>query len=258
MGERQKLRGESFFMSQPTSGRSLVIIPTYNEAENIADVTSLSLEVNPKIEILFVDDNSSDGTQERIAEAQLRFPNRIHLLRRSGKLGLGTAYIAGFKWALERGYSQVIEMDADLSHDPKDLGRMLDLLRTFPVVVGSRYVAGGRTENWGILRQLISRSGSLYSRLILGFRVKDMTAGYVGWSRQVLESIRLDKVKSQGYGFQVELKYRAHRAGFAIHEMPITFRDRIRGTSKMGTHIVVEAIRRVFLLRIDAMRDPNF
>ena len=245
-------------MSPTSKGRSLVIIPTYNEVDNIADVSSLSLDVSGQIEILFVDDNSTDGTQDRIAEAQARFPGRIHLLSRSGKLGLGTAYIAGFKWALERGYGQVIEMDADLSHDPKDLGRILDLLRTYPVVVGSRYVAGGRTENWGLLRQLISRSGSLYSRLVLGFRVKDMTAGYVGWNRSVLETIRLDKVKSQGYGFQVELKYRAHRAGFAIHEMPIVFRDRIRGTSKMGANIVVEAIRRVFLLRIDALRDPNF
>jgi dolichol-phosphate mannosyltransferase len=245
-------------MSQTTQGRSLVIIPTYNESENIADVTSQSVGVDPSIDLLFVDDNSTDGTQDRIAEAQTRFPNRIHLVRRSGKLGLGTAYIAGFKWALERAYERVIEMDADLSHDPKDLGRMLGLLHRYPVVVGSRYVAGGRTENWGLLRQLISRSGSLYSRLMLGFRVKDMTAGYVGWNRQVLETIRLDKVKSQGYGFQVELKYRAHRAGFAIHEMPIVFRDRIRGTSKMGAHIVLEAIQRVFLLRIAALRDPNF
>ena len=203
LGGRQNLEGDAHSMAQTNKGRSLVIIPTYNEAENIADVTSLSLNVSPEIDLLFVDDNSSDGTQDRIADAQARFPNRIHLLRRSGKLGLGTAYIAGFKWALERGYVQVIEMDADLSHDPKDLGRMLNLLQHHPVVVGSRYVAGGRTENWGVVRQIISRSGSLYSRIVLGFRVKNMTAGYVGWNRTVLETIRLDKVKSQGYGFQV-------------------------------------------------------
>ena len=238
--------------------RSLVIIPTYNEVDNIEDVTRLTLSVDPTFDILFVDDNSSDGTQGRIGEAQEAYQGRIHLLTRSSKLGLGTAYIAGFKWALSRQYAHIIEMDADLSHDPKDLARMTLLLRKHPVVVGSRYVQGGKTQNWGMLRQLISRSGSIYSRFVLGFNVRDMTAGYVGWRRQVLEAIGLDRVRSQGYGFQVELKYRAHRAGFPIHEMPIIFRDRIRGTSKMGANIIFEAMRRVLLLRLSAARDPNF
>lgn len=238
--------------------RSLVVIPTYNEVENIEDVTRLSLAVDPTLEILFVDDNSTDGTPTQIHAAQSRYPGRIHLLSRSGKLGLGTAYIAGFHWALTRGYENIIEMDADLSHNPSDLSRILALLASHPIVVGSRYVAGGGTENWSLLRQIISRSGSLYSRLVLGFQVRDMTAGFVGWRKQVLEAIRLDKVRSQGYGFQVELKYRAHRAGFPLHEMPIIFRDRIRGTSKMGANIIFEAMRRVLLLRLAAVKDPHF
>jgi dolichol-phosphate mannosyltransferase len=231
--------------------RALIIVPTYNERDNVPRVVAEFLAPVPGSELLFVDDASPDGTGELLDELAAE-DARVHVLHRPGKLGLGTAYIDGFRWALARDtYDYVIEMDADFSHDPRYLPRMVELAREgADVVVGSRYVAGGGTQNWGVGRQLISRAGGTYARTILGMGVRDMTAGFVCYRRQALEALDLEAIKSNGYSFQIEMKYRAHRAGLKIVELPIVFEDRRVGQSKMSRAIVAEAFWRVWKLRL--------
>ena len=229
--------------------KNLVIVPTYNESGNIEELVRKTFAHSPKIHMLFVDDNSQDSTVDKIRIEQSRRPGQVELIQRAGKLGLGTAYIAGFKWALQRDYQHIIEMDADLSHDPAEIPTMLEWLKTYPVAIGSRYVDGGGTMNWGLFRRLLSRFGSIYGRTILGIQVKDLTGGFNGWRASVLKAIDPDSVRSQGYAFQIELKYRAIRSGFSIKEFAILFADRTIGQSRMSSRIVVEAMVRVWSLR---------
>ena len=230
--------------------RTLIIVPTYNERDNVGRVAAEFLAQVPESELLLVDDASTDGTGEIIDEL-CATDERIHVLHRAGKLGLGTAYIEGFRWALDRDFDLVIEMDADFSHDPKYLPRMVALAEEgADLVVGSRYVDGGGTVNWGLGRQLISRSGGRYARTILGMQVNDLTSGFVCYRRRALERIDLEAVRSNGYSFQIEMKYRAHRAGLTIVEMPIVFEDRRVGQSKMSRAIVLEALWMVWKLRL--------
>ena len=228
----------------------LIIIPTYNERENAPAIAAAVHASLPEAHILFVDDNSPDGTGAVIDALIPRAP-WVKVLHRAGTQGLGTASIAGFKQGLADGYQVLIEMDADFSHDPKYLPEMLRRLDAgADLVVGSRYVRGGGTENWGLARQVISRGGGLYARTILGVRVKDLTAGFLAYKRRVLETIDLDAVGSQGYGFQIEMKYRTLGKGFRVEEMPITFVDRRVGQSKMSRKIVLEALTMVWRLRL--------
>ncbi len=234
--------------------RALVVIPTYNEIENIPVLIQRVLSTCPQsVDILVVDDGSPDGTGACV-EALSQKDQRIHVAHRARKLGLGTAYVHGFRWGLERGYDVLIEMDADFSHDPAYLPTMLKELESKDVVIGSRYVAGGGTRNWGLGRKLLSRGGSLYSRLILGAPIRDFTGGFNGWRRRVLEAIDLASLKSDGYSFQIELKYRAFLKKFSIQEFPILFVDRKVGNSKMNRRIVFEALARVWQFRMKARR----
>lgn len=229
--------------------RALVIIPTYNERENIVPLVEAITSFGRGVHILVVDDNSPDGTAKEVERLQLQH-QQLHLLLRAEKKGLGRAYIAGFHWGLERGYDALIEMDADFSHRPEDLMTLIDALESgAKFVVGSRYVQGGGTVNWGLGRKALSRGGSLYARTILGYPLKDWTGGFNGWRREVLEGIGLDNIRSDGYSFQVELKYRALRAGFKGREVPIIFEDRRVGESKMSLMIVFEAFYRVWKIR---------
>lgn len=228
--------------------KKLVIIPTYNELENIRELVPTLLELKESFDILVVDDNSPDGTAAWVQEFS-KTRDRVHLLLRAKKQGLGKAYIAGFKWGLERKYEALIEMDADFSHAPQDLVKVLQALNNHPVVIGSRYVPGGKTVNWGFLRKLISRGGSLYSRLVLGYPTKDWTGGFNGWHAQVLKDIDLDSIQSNGYSFQIELKYKAQKKGYTVCEVPITFEDRRVGQSKMSMKIVLEAFYKVWMIR---------
>lgn len=230
--------------------RILVIIPTYNEAENVRPLVEGIREHVPGLHVLFVDDNSKDGTRDQIASLMTDAPGTIHLLAREKKLGLGTAYVAGFHWGLARDYDALIEMDADHSHRPIDLARLVAELKTRPVVVGSRYVPGGGTANWGLIRKLISRVGSTYAGAILRLNVRDLTGGFNGWQRHVIEAIGPDSMRSEGYTFQIELKFRASLAGFPIYEMPILFVERRAGQSKMSSRIVFEAMYRVWHLAL--------
>jgi len=245
-------RGESVTGTETL--KSLVVLPTYNERENIEPVVAAILGQASDIEVLVVDDNSPDGTGQivdRLAEAE----PRIHVLHRSGKLGLGTAYIAGFTWALARDYAYIFEMDADFSHDPADLVRLRAVLVSgeAEASVGSRWVPGGGTRNWSFLRTFISRGGSLYSRMILGVPVQDLTSGFKCFSRHVLEHLDLETVRSNGYAFQVEMNYRCFLRGFRVAEVPIVFVDRRVGRSKMGGHIVREAMLMVLRMRLQAL-----
>lgn len=228
--------------------KSLVIIPTYNEKENIAEIVPAIFAKAPTVHILVVDDNSPDGTAQVVKTMQQDYPN-LHLLSRAGKEGLGRAYIAGFQWALERGYEFVVEMDADFSHRPEDLVELLKAGESADYVIGSRYTAGGGTQNWTWSRKLISRGGSLYSRLILGFPIRDWTGGFNGWKAEVLRALDLPTIRSNGYSFQIELKYKAAKRGFKFREVPILFMDRKAGQSKMSGKIVVEAFYRVWQIR---------
>jgi dolichol-phosphate mannosyltransferase len=228
--------------------RSLIVVPTYNERENIASLIPAILQATPDVEILVVDDNSPDGTASVVRELQERFP-QVHLLLRQGKEGLGKAYLAGFRWGLENGYEALVQMDADFSHRPEDLKRLLEALPEVDFVMGSRWVKGGETVNWGLGRKLISRGGSFYARQILRFPVRDWTGGFNGWKSQTLIKLGLDSVRSEGYSFQIELKYRALKLGFRGKEVPIIFEDRRVGQSKMSSRIVFEALYRVWGLR---------
>ena len=228
----------------------LVIIPTYNERDNIEAVTAAVQRDLPGAHVLIIDDHSPDGTGD-IADALAKRNSTIQVLHRAGKMGLGTAYLAGFERAIDQRYDYVFEFDADFSHDPKYLAPMLDHLRSgADVVVGSRYVDGGGTLNWGPGRKLISRGGSLYARTILGVTLNDLTSGFVGYRRGVLEGIGLSGVRSNGYSFQIEMKYRALRAGYRIVEHPIIFVDRRVGQSKMSRQIFIEALTMVWKLRV--------
>jgi dolichol-phosphate mannosyltransferase len=225
-------------------GRVLVVIPTYNEAENIRDITARVRRSVPAAEILVADDASPDGTGAIVDRLAAEDP-QLHVLHRAGKQGLGAAYVAGFGWARERGFDVVVEMDADGSHAPEQLPALLAALRTADVVLGSRWVPGGRVVNWPLRRMLISRGGSLYTRLALGLPVRDATGGYRAYRMPVLDKIDVDSVESQGYCFQVDLAWRAYRHGLRVVEVPITFTERQRGASKMSAAILREAVWRV-------------
>ena len=231
--------------------RKLVIIPTYNEIENSAKITGAVLDIEGRYDILVIDDGSPDGTGEEVKRLQSIYPERLHLIERSGKLGLGTAYVTGFKWALEHAYDYIFEMDADFSHNPEDLPRLLRPVAEgrADMSVGSRYCDGINVVNWPISRILISYCASIYVRTVLGFRIYDSTAGFVCYSRKVLETIDLDAVKMKGYGFQIELKYTARKLGFRIEEVPVVFVNRKEGTSKMSGSIFGEAFWGVLALR---------
>lgn len=231
--------------------RKLVIIPTYNEIENIAKITGAVLDIEGRYDILVIDDGSPDGTGEEVKRLQSIYPERLHLIERSGKLGLGTAYVTGFKWALEHAYDYIFEMDADFSHNPDDLPRLLRPVAEgrADMSVGSRYSDDINVVNWPISRILISYCASIYVRTVLGFRIYDSTAGFVCYSRKVLETIDLDAVKMKGYGFQIELKYTARKLGFRIEEVPVVFVNRKEGTSKMSGSIFGEAFWGVLALR---------
>jgi len=228
----------------------LVIIPTYNEKANIGELLGLVYKYVPDIHVLVVDDGSPDGTGELIESLMSgEYQKRLFILKRSGKLGLGTAYIAGFKWALARDYEFIFEMDADFSHNPKYLPQFLEAITGCDVVLGSRYVTGGGVTNWSLLRRFISLGGSLYSRTILSLPFHDLTGGFKCFRRKVLETINLDDVKSNGYSFQIEMTYRAFLLGFTIKEVPIVFEERAEGQSKMSSSIFREAIWMVLKLR---------
>jgi dolichol-phosphate mannosyltransferase len=233
--------------------RALVITPTYNERANVPTLITRVLAQDPRIELLFVDDNSPDGTGDLIAELAAQEP-RLHLLRRPGKLGLGTAYRDGFRWALERDFELIFEMDADFSHDPSHLPEFLRAAETADFVLGSRYLDGRVTVvNWPMSRLLLSYGANIYARFVTGLRLWDATGGFKCFHRRVLESIDLGDVRSNGYAFQIEMSFRAVRKGFRPVEIPIVFTDRTLGESKMSGHIVREAVLMVWRLRWWAM-----
>jgi dolichol-phosphate mannosyltransferase len=228
----------------------IVIIPTYNEKENAEKIIRKVFSLPGNYHILIVDDGSPDGTAAIVKGLQTEFAGRLHLVERTGKQGLGTAYIFGFKWALERGYQYIFEMDADFSHNPEDLNRLYKACAEgADVAVGSRYVKGGQVKNWPWDRIFISKGGALYTRLITWMPVHDPTAGFVCYTRRVLEAIPLDKVQFIGYAFQIEMKYRAWQLGFKVKEVPIVFIDRIEGASKMSKGIVKEAMYGVWKMK---------
>ena len=235
-------------------GKNLVIIPTYNEIENIEKMIRTVFDLPREFELLIVDDGSPDGTAAKVKELQKEYPTNLHIEERKGKLGLGTAYIHGFKWALARDYDFIFEMDCDFSHNPKDLVRLLEACEnSADVAVGSRYVKGGNVSNWDTKRILLSYFASVYVRMILWFNVKDTTAGFKCYKRKVLETIDLDKIRFMGYAFQIEMKYSAYKKGFKIVEVPITFVDRVLGTSKMSSKIFKEAFLGVIQMRFMKM-----
>lgn len=230
---------------------NLTIIPTYNERENIVKIIEAIFSLPIHFDILVVDDGSPDGTAQLVKNLQTQYPEQLHILERSGKLGLGTAYIAGFRWGLERDYDYFFEIDADFSHNPKDLVRLYKTCKedNADLAVGSRYTKGGKLENWPWDRIFISYGASLYVRLITFMSVKDPTAGFVCYTRKVLKTIDLDKIRFVGYAFQIEMKFAAHQLGFKIKEIPITFTDRVEGVSKMSGKIVNEAVKGVLQIR---------
>ena len=230
--------------------RALVIIPTYNEQANIADMITAVLSLPQDFDLLIIDDNSPDGTASAVTAMQSTYPTRLHLHQRAGKLGLGTAYIAGFKWGLSQGYDYMIEMDADFSHKPEDLPRLLEACKNgADVAIGSRYIKGGNVEDWPTDRILLSKWASRYVRMITWIPVHDTTAGFVCYKRNVLDTIDLDKIRFIGYAFQIELKYAAWRSGFSLKEIPIVFKDRQKGISKMSKGIFKEAVYGVITMR---------
>jgi len=235
------------------AGRACVVLPTYNERDNLPAVVPAILAASPELDVLVVDDGSPDGTGALAQELAEREP-RVRVLHRRRKEGLGRAYLAGFEVALRAGYGRILEMDADFSHDPGRLPALLAASREADLVLGSRYVPGGGTRNWGMGRRLLSRGGSLYARLILGVGVRDLTGGFKCFRREVLERIDLHTVTTAGYAFQIELTYRALRAGFRVVEVPIVFADRRVGQSKMTRAIVLEALWKVWGIRLSGWR----
>ncbi len=229
----------------------LVIIPTYNEKENIATILWAIYDLQQNFHVLVIDDGSPDGTADIVRSLQTHFNNTVFLESREGKLGLGTAYIYGFKWAIAKGYSYIFEMDADFSHNPADLPRLYEACKTggADVVVGSRYIKGGGVRNWPANRIALSKGASIYARIFLWMPVADPTAGFMCYKREVLETINLDEVRFIGYAFQIEMKFAAWKLGFKITEVPIQFEDRKYGESKMSKGIVKEGILGVLNLR---------
>lgn len=231
----------------------LVIIPTYNEKENIENIIRCVFSLEPAFDILIIEDNSPDGTAAIVKSLQKEFPN-LYLIERKGKLGLGTAYITGFKWALEQGYDYIFEMDADFSHNPHDLVRLYEACaERADMSIGSRYVTGVNVVNWPMSRVLLSYFASKYVKLITGMKVHDATAGFVCYTRKVLETIDIDKIRFKGYAFQIEMKFTAQTLGFKLEEVPIIFTDRTLGTSKMSKGIIKEAILGVITMKIRAI-----
>jgi len=234
---------------------SLVIIPTFNEAHNVGRVTERVISLSDRIDILFVDDGSPDGTAGVIKQYQEDYPARIHLIEREGKSGLGTAYVRGFEYALDKGYEFICEMDADLSHDPGDLPRLIQTVKNdkADVAIGSRYCKGISIINWPLSRLILSYTANLYARFVTGLPVYDTTAGFKCIHRKVIETISLEKIRANGYAFQIELHFRAWKAGFRLKELSIIFREREQGESKMSKAIVREAIWRVWSLKFQSM-----
>jgi dolichol-phosphate mannosyltransferase len=230
--------------SRAELGQVLVVIPTYNERENLGPIVARLHGALPEAHALVVDDGSPDGTG-RLADEMAAADERVHVMHRTEKAGLGAAYVAGFGWALDRDYGVIVEMDADGSHAPEDLPRLLDALTDADLALGSRYVPGGRVVNWPKYRELISRGGGLYSRIALGAKIRDITGGFKAFRREVLEKINITSVASQGYCFQIDLTWRTIEAGFEVVEVPITFTERAVGESKMSGSIVREALWRV-------------
>lgn len=230
----------------------LVIIPTYNEAENVPKLLPVILDQGSNIDILIVDDGSPDGTAA-IVRTMMKRSRRIHLIERSGKMGLGTAYVAGFKYALQRAYDFVFEMDADFSHDPREIPNFLSKVVDCDLVIGSRYTNGVRVLNWPMRRLLLSYYANIYTRIMTGLPLHDATGGFKCYRRRVLEAINLDRIKSNGYAFQIEMSYKAWKKGFKLVEIPIVFLDRRIGTSKMSRHIVREALFMLWKLRFRSL-----
>jgi dolichol-phosphate mannosyltransferase len=233
--------------------KGIVIIPTYNEIENIEAIIRAVFLLDTAFDVLVVDDNSPDGTAQKVRELQAEYPG-LNLEVRAGKSGLGTAYVHGFKWAIERKYDYIFEMDADFSHNPQDLEKLYDAcVKGADVAIGSRYVTGVNVVNWPLNRVLMSYYASAYVRTITGMTIRDATAGFICYRRKVLESVNLDRIKFVGYAFQIEMKYRAYANGFNITEVPIIFTDRTKGESKMSNAIIKEAIFGVVALRMKKM-----
>lgn len=241
-------------MSQEGKSDSIVIIPTYNEKENIANIIDAVLSLPHQFDVLVIDDNSPDGTANIVKDTISRIPERVHIIERSGKLGLGTAYITGFKWALEQGYEYIIEMDADFSHNPNDLIPLRAACAEggADLSIGSRYITGVNVVNWPMGRVMMSYYASAYVRIVTGMSVRDTTAGFVCYSRKVLENIELDKIQFKGYAFQIEMKFTAYKLGYKIKEVPIIFVNRVLGTSKMNSSIFGEAVFGVIKLKVDS------
>ena len=233
----------------------LVIIPTYNEKENISEILKAIFGLKQDFHVLVIDDNSPDGTAFIVKELFEIYPGQLFLEERQGKQGLGTAYIHGFKWAIERNYEYIFEMDADFSHDPNDLERLYMACKDHvaEIAVGSRYVPGGKTENWPMDRRIYSKGGALYTKMLTGMPVNDPTAGFVCYSRSVLETINFDSINFVGYAFQIEMKFASWKLGFKIVEVPITFRDRKVGISKMNKGILKEGILGVIKIQWQSM-----
>jgi len=241
-------------MTQPALGRVVMVVPTYNEAENLAWVVGRLRTAQPSVDILVVDDNSPDGTGA-LADGLAAADPAVHVLHRPGKGGLGAAYLAGFTWALEAGYDVVGEMDADGSHQPEQLQRLLDALSGADLVIGSRWIPGGSVVNWPMRREALSRGGNLYVRLLLGISIRDATAGFRVFRRTALEKIDLASVESTGYVFQTDLVTRCLRAGLTVREVPIEFVERVRGDSKMSGAVATESLRRITRWGLRERRD---
>jgi dolichol-phosphate mannosyltransferase len=231
--------------------KSLIIIATYNERDNITQLLVEIFKYVPNVNVLVVDDSSPDKTYEVVSQlSQTIYKDKLFLLKRSGKLGLGTAYVAGFNWAIEGKYDVIMEMDADFSHNPKYLPLFFEEIKNNDLVIGSRYIVGGGVVNWGLLRKIISRGGSLYSRIILNLPIYDLTGGFKCYRREVLETINVNELKSNGYSFQIEGTYKTYLNKFKIKEIPIIFEDRRVGESKMSGNIFIEALIMVLKLRL--------
>ncbi len=237
--------------------KHLIIVATYNEKGNIEKLLGEIFFVVPEVDVLVIDDNSPDKTYEIVEElAKDRYGDKLFLMKRSGKLGLGTAYIAGFNWGIERQYDVIMHMDADFSHNPRYIPEFFEAIKTNDLVLGSRYIKGGGVVNWGLKRKLISMGGSIYSRMILGLKTRDLTGGFKCFRRNVLEAIDVNKLKSTGYSFQVETTYKTFLNGFKIKEIPIVFEDRVVGQSKMSSGIFLEALLMVIKLKL-SVRKPK-
>ena len=240
------------------SHKKIVIIPTYNEIENISDIIINVMVLPGDFDVLVIDDGSPDGTANSVKSLQPTYPNRLQLIERAGKMGLGTAYILGFKYAIEKGYDYIFEMDADFSHNPEDLVRLYEAcaLQGFDMAIGSRYITGVNVVNWPMGRVLMSFFASKYVQFITGIPIKDTTAGFKCYSREVLEAINLNKIKFIGYAFQIEMKFTTWKLGFKIIEVPIIFTDRTRGSSKMSKHIFREAVFGVIYMKVKSWFKP--